>query len=515
MYRPKRLDIDVYLRKSRKDIEEEKTAANDGVDYDTLSKHRKQLFAIAKKEDHNILEIHEEVVSGEFISERPKIQQLIRRLEAGLVEAVLVMDLDRLGRGDMLDQGLLDRAFRYSGTKIITPTEYYDPGDESWELVFGVKSLVARQELKAITRRLQTGRRNSVSEGKSVSKKPPYGYLRDEKLRLYPDPDTAWVVKKMFEMMKAGHGRQTIAQELDKLGVSPPEKNTWAPSTITAIIKNEVYLGHMIWGKVKYQKRNGSYARKKMPKSEWIIKENAHEPLVTQDLWEAANKAHTGRWRPSTVESKSLSNPLAGILQCEVCGYTMLYQPRKDRPSNMIRCNQSSCKGVQKGASLHLVEARILESLQEYVDHFEVHEETKKKTENTSVIPLKEKAIEKKKKEIAELNAQKNNLHDLLERGVYDIDTFVERQQNIVERIKKLQDEINTLQKEIHKEQIEEKNVHEFVPKVKSVLEAYRHTDDIEKKNRLLKTILDKATYLRKTDWTKRDQFQIQLFPKI
>lgn len=515
MYRPTKLDIDIYLRKSRKDIEEERSAANDGVDYDTLSKHRKQLLAIANKENHNIIEIHEEIVSGEFISERPKIQELIRRVESGLVEAVLVMDLDRLGRGDMLDQGLLDRAFRYSGTKIITPTEIYDPNEESWELVFGVKSLVARQELKAITRRLQGGRRNSVSEGKSVSKKPPYGYLRDEKLKLYPDPDTAWVVQRMFEMMRDGHGRQAIALELDKLEIKPPFKDTWAPSSITAIIKNEVYLGHIIWGKIKYQKQNGKYKRKKVDRDQWIIKENAHEPIVSPELWESANRAHTGRWRPSTVKNKSLSNPLAGILQCEVCGYTMLFQPRKDRPNDIIRCAQSHCKGIQKGAAINLVEERILQGLGEIVRSMNVKEDDRGEQKNKSIIPLKQRAIQKKEKELNELIGQKNNLHTLLERGVYDVDTFMERQQIVNNEIKVLEASIEEFKKDILKEEKYMKNVTEYVPRVKRVIEAYYETSDIEKKNRLLKSILEKATYLRKQDWKKKDQFTIQLYPKI
>jgi site-specific DNA recombinase len=147
---------------------------------------------------------------------------MIRDFENGETDAVLVMDLDRLGRGDMYDQGYLDRAFRYSGTKILTPTEVYDPESETWELVFGIKSLVAREELKSITRRMQRGRVASAGEGKSITKIPPYGYKRDENLRLEPDEETAWVVRKMFQMMSEGHGRIAIAQELDRLDIKPP-----------------------------------------------------------------------------------------------------------------------------------------------------------------------------------------------------------------------------------------------------------------------------------------------------
>lgn len=517
MYRPTQLDLYMYLRKSRADIEEEKKLKATNAVYDTLERHRDTLLEIVKKENHNIIDIFQEVVSGESINERPEMQKLLIEIEDGKADAILVMDMDRLGRGDMFDQGTLDRAFRYSKTKIITPTEVYDPESESWELIFGIKSIVAREELKAITRRLQRGRKKSASEGKSISKKPPYGYTRNKELILEPDEETAWVIKKIFEMMRDGHGRQAIAGELDKLGVKPPNEKQefWSPSTITALVKNEVYLGHIIWGKVKYEKRNGRYKRIKMSPEEWIIKQNAHEALVPKELWEAANQAHKGRWRPSTVATKTLSNPLAGILKCELCGHTLWYQPRNDRPNHMLRCASASCRGIQKGAILGLVEERIIQGLEELVGHIEIQENMIDKRETNSTVPLKEKAKEAKEKELNELDQQKERLHDFLERGVYTIEVFLERQQNLVERIKQIQKEIQVLEQEIEKEKFKENNITQYLPTVKKVLVAYKETDDIEKKNRLLKSILEKVTYLRKKEWTKKDQFKIELYPKI
>jgi site-specific DNA recombinase len=515
MSRPSDLNIYIYLRKSRKDLEEEKKASEVGETYDTLERHRRTLFAVAKKERHNILHIYEEVVSGESVTERPAVQELIRELDSGAADGVLVMDLDRLGRGDMLDQGLLDRAFRYSGTKIITPTEVYDPESETWELVFGIKSLVAREELKAITRRMQRGRVASAGEGKSITKVPPYGYLRNEDLKLEPDIETAWIVKKIFEMMSAGHGRQAVAQELDKLGIKPPNKkrDTWSPSSITAIIRNEAYIGNIIWGQVKHVKRNGKYKKVKQPRSKWTIKENAHDPLVSRELFEAANRAHSGRWRPSHNVSKGLTNPLAGILKCEVCGYSMLYQPKPTRPNDAIRCVQPSCKGIQKGASFNIVERVILEELGRFAKNISENTQTENPIEIDDT-PYKHLLIDKKQTEVEELLAQKNKLHDLLERGIYDIDTFINRQQNITQRIDLLQKEIRGLQTEIQKEDLRKTSTNDFLPQLKHVLEAYNDSD-IERKNALLKTVLNKATYLRKKDWTKPDDFEIHLYPRI
>lgn len=515
MSRPSGLSIYIYLRKSRKDLEEERKAVEQGETFDTLERHRNNLLAVAKKERHNILHIYEEIVSGESVTERPRIQEMLREVDDGLVDGVLVMDLDRLGRGDMLDQGLLDRAFRYSGTKILTPTEVYDPESETWELVFGIKSLVAREELKAITRRMQRGRVASAGEGKSISKRPPYGYKRDENLRLEPDEETAWVVKKMFEMMRDGHGRISIAQELDRLKIKPPndKRSPWSPSSITAIIKNEVYLGTIIWGQVKYVKRNGKYKKTKLPRSKWTIKENAHDPIVSPELFEAANRAHSGRWRPSTNTSKGLSNPLAGILKCEQCGYSMLFQPRPNRPNDAIRCVQPSCRGIQKGAGMSLVEQRVIELLSEYALDIAVSY-TQQTPVNDGEIPYKKILATNKQEEVAQLNKQKSNLHDLLERGVYDIDTFLDRQQNLTVRINGLEEEIRNLLSEIQKEETRQSGANELLPQLQTVLSEYWDAD-IETRNQMLKTVLVKATYLRKKDWKKPDEFVLQLYPLI
>jgi site-specific DNA recombinase len=138
-----------------------------------------------------------------------------------------------------------------------------------------------------------------------------------------------------------------------------------------------------------------------LPRSKWTIKENAHEPLVSRELFEAANKAHTGRHRPSHNISKGLSNPLAGVLKCEICGYTMLYQPSNDRPNDTIRCVQPSCKTLQKGSALAIVEERLLQSLELFANELEVQaEEAPVSSDDT---PYMKNLIEKKNGELAQL----------------------------------------------------------------------------------------------------------------
>lgn len=510
-------DILIYLRKSRKDIESERKSLSNGESYDTMERHRKQLLAIAKRDNLNIVGIHEEVVSGEYISERPEVQKLLRAVEQSSVDAVLVMDLDRLGRGDMLDSGIIDRAFRQSSTKIITVSEIYDPNAENWELTFGVKSIIAREELKQITRRMQRGRRASAAEGKHIAKKPPYGYLRDENLKLYPNPETAWVVQKIYDLTIDGIGRNNVARELDRLNVHPPvsKRNSWDASTISTILKNEVYYGAIVWGKFKHTKTGEGTKRTKVPKDEWQVTENAHEPLITKEQFDLAQRLLKDR-APSVMGFKKLTNPLAGVLKCEVCGYTMAKVAYTDRPNPTVACKTPSCHGVQKGTVLPLVEEKILEGLEDMITEFEsIQEKIIVSDDNVDTVSFAKKTIEKKLSEIEVLEKQKSNLHDLLEQGVYDIDTFIERQKSLSTRIENLSNEVSTLQSEVDREMQREKQSIEYIPSVKKVVEAYRSIDDAELKNKLLKSVLEKVTYLRTQDMIKRGEFVVKLYPKM
>lgn len=113
------MDAAEYLRKSRME---------EGMDTEeVLSRHRKALAQYAADHDIHIIATYEEVVSGESLYARPEMLRLLEDVEEGRYDAVLVMDLDRLSRGRMKDQGIILDAFRDSGTLIGHPGEDLQP----------------------------------------------------------------------------------------------------------------------------------------------------------------------------------------------------------------------------------------------------------------------------------------------------------------------------------------------------------------------------------------------------
>ena len=126
---------------------------------ETLARHKRILTELAQRRDLEIGEIYQEVVSGESLASRAEAQRMLSDVQAGMWEGVLVMEIERLARGDTIDQGIVMNTIKYSGTKIITPTKTYDPNNEFDEEYVEFSLFMSRREYKTIARRMNAGRK--------------------------------------------------------------------------------------------------------------------------------------------------------------------------------------------------------------------------------------------------------------------------------------------------------------------------------------------------------------------
>jgi len=498
--------IALYLRKSRADQEAELRGEGE-----TLSKHRRALFEMAKKYRYAIEDVYEEVVSGERIIDRPEMQRLLHAIRDDAYTAVLCMDVDRLGRGNMVDQGLIQDAFKSSKTLIITPRKVYDLQDEMDEEWSEFEAFMARRELKIITRRMQRGRRQSAAEGKSVSKKPPFGYLRDENLKLYPDPVTAPVIKMIFEWMADGMGSRTVANKLQSMGILSPSGNKrWDKSTLSWVIHNPVYIGHITWGRITHQKdsQQGKYIQTRQPEERWIMHENAHEPLIDDHTFAKAQEMAEQN-NPRIPAGLPLANSLATLIFCVQCGRSMKHQKRYNARRNGLLCVTGGCD--TRGAVFELVEERVIEALREVLTGLDVTPDMVDKKPKSAQKEMNRRSLIALESQREELLKQRNNLHDLLERGVYDIDTFLERNRILSERIDKTDVDLAAAKDEALRHDEQQENTPELHPRIAHVLERYGSVDNAEEKNKLLKSIIERIIYRRQPDWKGTDNFELEI----
>lgn len=541
MYPTELQRVAVYLRKSRADLEAEGRGEGE-----TLSRHRRALTALAEQYRHRITGVYEEIVSGERILDRPAMQDLLHAVQNGNYEAVLVMDIDRLGRGNMVDQGIIQDTFKSSGTLIITPRKVYDLQDEFDEEWSEFEAFLARRELKIITRRIQRGRRQSASDGKSVSRKPAYGYTRDDGLRLRPDAETAPVVRMIFSLAADGHGASRISAQLSEMGIlTPTGKTRWNRSTIYSILQNPVYRGHIRWGFFRYKKTGprGGYSRVRTREDEQTLCLNAHEPLVDEDTYRRC-QSHSVR-QPRVARQRSLVNPLAGLIVCSACGRVMQRRPTRDRPHNSLLCLTPGC--CTRSARFEIVEERLLAALLPLLRELRIPAHVSAAGGEHSIpdehavlarlgIPAQKvdaggrrsahtvsadaqvtvlrRLIADLEQHCTELHGQHSALHDLLERGVYDAPTFAERRRGVSERLRDAELDLAALRSRLM-------DIAESAAAMPSAEEDLRVTAIYEfaptpaLQNRLLRQLIETVVYTRPKEWREPDHFTLEVYLRV
>lgn len=495
----KRKRYAMYLRKSREDLELE--AMGEG---ETLARHRKRLFDLAERLEilPDQIDIFHEMVSGESISERPEVQKLLNLVYQKQYAGVLVVEVERLARGNTRDQGEIADAFTYSSTNIITPNKIYDPQNEFDQEYFEFGLFMSRREYKTINRRLEAGREQSIQEGNYVGSLRPYGYnvLRVSKKEriLVINEDEAPYVKMMFDWFTID--RQTagwIARKLTDMGVPTLRKKPeWNRATVAEILRNSHYTGKVRWNRRKCSKEfdveTGKLSKTKRRLSPNDYKEypGKHKALISQEQFDIAQSLFTASV-PLQL-TREIVNPLAGLLVCKDCGKAIGYQTfNSTRNAKPRYSHDSVIKCKKKSLYAETVLKAVIEGLKLIIEDFEI-----RMTNDHSVREAQMHAslIEGMEKELTKQEAKKRRLFDSYESddGMYTREEFIERKQMYTASIEKL------------KEQIKEMKVNaplpidytEKIATLHSLIDMMKDDDVSGKaKNDLLKTVIEKIEY--------------------
>jgi len=484
----------LYLRKSRADLDAE--AHGEG---ETLARHEAALMSLAVRQNIPIKTVYREIVSGETISARPVMQRLLSEVGGGEWNGVLVVEIERLARGDTIDQGLVAQAFQASGTKIITPSKTYDPSNEFDEEYFEFSLFMSRREYKTINRRIQAGRLASVREGKYIAAEAPYGYskekLENQKgLILVVNEDEAQYVKMMYQMYINGAGIASIIRRMEELGAPPRKSTRWSMTSIRRIISNSVYMGYIPWGITKGVKDFNDGMKKKRIKAEGNhLYKGLHAPLVDEETWNKAQRIREKKALPCVVQSAVLKNPLSGLVYCSKCGYAMIrHTPKPSQPSrDVLTCDTRGCATMSH--KVDLIEQELLESMRRWVAETEFAYANTDRFESN--VELEKAALQKIRTELTKAKKQKERLYTLLEQGVYTAEVFMERSAIMKKKFDDMEAEKKQLEIEIDAATNTYKRNFEALPHVKRVIELYEEMGSAERKNMLLKEVVERVTY--------------------
>lgn len=503
----------MYLRKSRADVEAEVHGEGE-----TLSRHETALTALAERSGLKITKIYREIISGDTIAARPEIQKLLSEVERGAYEGVLVMDADRLARGDSVDQGLVARAFRLTGTKIITPRKIYDPNSEFDEEYFEFELFMARREYKLINRRIQRGRAASANEGRYIGSSAPYGYDRVKisggKGYTLKSNKEAAIVKYIFEQYLKCGGTGAVAAALDDMGIPARKGKAWSRATVAGILKNPVYIGKIRWSYRKNvkQSRGGQIVTQRKVNDNHILAEGLHEPIIDRDLFDKVQKKMSQNRKKPVSSSKALRNPFTGLLYCKICGGRMTRLGKNAHTEyDALKCADAKCVCVSSPMST--VEKAVLEALKKWLDGYCVTvEPTVEMSENHC-----ENILGELNDELQKVKEQREKICEFLEQGIYTADIFAERQESLKRHESEVLSKIKRLEELLENEHMNASIKRNIKPQIKKLAEAFLCCENAEEKNNFLKAVVGRIEYSKtipnRRGHTDNSNITIEIYP--
>ena len=347
----------------------------------SLSNQRNIIYHYATANGHEVVgESFDDNVSGMHFN-RAGIDRICEAVEAGIVEAIVVKDLSRLGRHRTQTALFIDY-LREHQVRVLSATENIDTFNEADDLIIGFKGLVNDFYARDGSRRVRTGYRQKQKEG--IVMIPPFGYFKDKNTKqVVIVEEAAETVRMIFTAYTSGHGLKAIARMLNEQGRKTPaltqlgllrkrlpntqtgilKKYLWDGRMVSRILQDESYIGTLICHKSERNKINKTF-RFTEPE-EQFRHENFFPPILSREIWEQV-KVLLAERKERNVRAGTNQNVLryGGLLRCEDCGRTFvgkrIHLKRGERVE--YHCDTYHRYGKEYCSS-HTVEERVLDQL--------------------------------------------------------------------------------------------------------------------------------------------------------
>lgn len=318
-------------------------SSEDGADHESMSigNQRALLTEYVEKQGWEVVDTYiDDGFSGTNF-DRPGFQRMIADIEKGRINLVITKDLSRLGRNYIMCGQYTEIYFPERHVRYIALNDGVDTLNQTSSMdITPFKHILNDMYAKDISTKIKSTLHTKARRGEYLGALDPYGYLRhpDDKHKLIINEETAPIVRRIFEMSAAGMGSRSICTVLNDEGILSPAEYTrfrkhdptkdgefvrkrfWCQTYLRSILKNEMYVGCMVQGR-QYTPSYRSKKREPVPKEDWIVVPDMHEPIVTRELFDEAQKKMQARKKVI----KPLDEPrlFSGLFYCEACGTAM------------------------------------------------------------------------------------------------------------------------------------------------------------------------------------------------
>ncbi len=318
--------------------------------------------------------------------DRPDFQRMIEDVALGKIHTVVTKDLSRLGRDHIQTGQYSEIYFPTHKVRYIAVNDGYDSENQQTTYYASLKTAINEFYSRDTSVKIKASFKARAKEGKHHSVVPPFGYLKDpaDHNTLIPDPETASVIVKIYDLVLKGWGNHRIRDYLretkvpcpswfhhsrgwlNKAHMFPTEESRylWRPDTLRLIIRNPVYCGDLAYGKSET-----IFKTKKHPKideSKWIVVQDTHEALVSREVWERANQLIAVKRQDYKDSIKNPTNLFSGLLKCADCGKAMSRRKYGSNNGRIIYvCSHYATYGVHKCSQHKVFEEDLLSAVTE------------------------------------------------------------------------------------------------------------------------------------------------------
>lgn len=409
----------LYMRLSRDDELQGESGS--------IQTQRMMLRQFAREQNLNVV--------GEYIDngwsgtnfDRPDFQRMIDDIEDGKINCVVTKDLSRLGRNYILTGQYTEIYFPSKSVRYIAINDNVDTVNGESELA-PFLNILNEMHARQTSKKVKAAMRTRFENGAHYGAYAPLGYIKDpdKKGHLLVDPETKWIIEKIFDLAFHGAGAAKITRTLIEEKVPIPawfnftrygtfahvfdgadESKTyaWSIGQVKCILKEETYIGHSVHNK----QSNISFKNKKKvrkPKEEWYRVKNTHEPIISEDVFHQVQEQIASRRRK---QKDGTTQIFAGLVKCADCGWSLAYGMNKQNknPYGYYHCSKNG-QGT-KQCSMHYIRydvlyTYVLSSIQHWInktslDDEQLLEQLLKAGDKERLANKKKQAVELKKAE--------------------------------------------------------------------------------------------------------------------
>ncbi len=432
-----------------------------------------------------VIERCDDGLSGRYFDTRPQFTDMIELAKKGKVNCIVVKDCSRFGR-DYVELGdYLEQLFPFLGVRFIAINDHYDSDKTEGGLDIAFKNLVYDIYSRDLSKKVRQAREQMAAQGKYTATQTAYGYRKkkEDRHKLEPDPETAPVVREIFDMRLAGMGLSEIARNLNDRGISCPtvflngrgrpvtrkgnfEMMCWDGGVINGMLQNEIYTGAVVSLKSRMDSRNGKLVQR--PKEEWVRVEGMHEAIVTKEEFRRVQELVSPQ-KP-TVRKRKMR------YVCGVCGKRLTRRNGTDLYCNrgyMLKgceCGQVTMKEPEADA---VVLGELKRKLKRVLDEEEL------RLERRADAPSVGSRVERLRNTLEAAKKAKQRLFEKLADRKIEREVFVERKKVYDAEIAGLEDDIAAVRAAERIDRDADGEVRERADVARSFLDVGEMTEEI------------------------------------